>query len=194
MRKIKLERKTSETDIKLYLNLEGTGQIDVKTGIGFFDHLLTLFAFHAGFDFDLDAEGDLEVDDHHTVEDVGILLGKAFCQLLDEKKGINRYSFFILPMDEVLARVVIDLSGRAFLQFQAKFNRAKIGELATENIEEFYRAFVRESGSTLHLEILFPGNDHHQAEALFKCFGRAIKEAIRISNPGQIPSTKGKLN
>ena len=194
MREIKLERKTTETVIKLLLNLDGTGKVKIQTGIGIFDHMLTLFAFHAGFDLDLNAKGDLEVDDHHTVEDVGIILGQAFRQLLADKKGINRYGFFILPMDEVLARAVIDLNGRANLCFHAQFNRKKIGELATENIEEYFRAFVRESASTVHLEILTPGNAHHQAEALFKCFGRAIKEAVRISNSNQIPSTKGKLD
>ena len=193
MRKTEISRKTQETDIQLTLNLDGTGQYDIQTGIGFLDHMLSLFAFHAGFDLTLHAKGDLEVDDHHTVEDIGIVLGQAFRKVFGDKKGINRYGFFLLPMDEVLARAVVDISGRYFLYFQAQFKREKIGDLATENVKEFFQAFVRESGATLHLEILTFGNDHHQAEALFKSFGRALKSAVQITGSKQIPSTKGEL-
>lgn len=193
MRKAEIQRKTRETDIQVALNLDGSGQYDINTGIGFFDHLLSLFAFHASFDLQLQAQGDLAVDDHHTVEDVGIVLGQALRKAPGDARGIQRYGFFLLPMDEVLARAVVDISGRSFLQFQAQFSREKINDLATENILEFFRALVREAGITLHLEILTAGNDHHQAEALFKCFGRSLRDALMLDPSHRIPSTKGQL-
>ena len=191
-RKVKITRKTSETEVVLELNLDGAGNVAVRSGIGFFDHLLTLMAFHARMDLTLSARGDLHVDDHHTVEDVGICLGRALDQALGDRSGISRYGFFLLPMDEVLARAVLDLSGRAWLRYQAEFGRPVIGSLATENLEEFFRALVREARCTLHLEILTPGSEHHQAEALFKAFGRALRQALSLTGQG-VPSTKGKL-
>lgn len=193
MRKAEIHRQTRETDVQISLNLDGSGQFNINTGIGFFDHLLSLFAFHASFDLQLKAAGDLRIDDHHTVEDVGIVLGLALQKALGEARGVQRYGFFLLPMDEVLARAVVDLSGRAFLHFQAQFSREKVNDLATENILEFFRALVRAAGLTMHLEVLTAGNDHHQAEALFKCFGRSLKDAVRLGLDDQIPSTKGQL-
>ena len=194
MRKTTVSRQTKETQIELSLNLDGNGKCSVTTGVGFLDHMLTLLAFHAGMDLDLRMQGDLAVDDHHTIEDAGIVFGQALRQLIGDKTGLARYGFFILPMDEVLARAVIDLSGRAYCHFAAQFKRNQLGGLATENIEEFFSALVRESAMTLHLEILSPGNDHHQAEALFKCFGRALREAVRMNARAGIPSTKGLLS
>ncbi len=192
MRTAKIKRSTNETEIWLTLNLDGKGKSEINTGIGFLDHMLTLFAFHAGIDLQITAKGDLGVDDHHTVEDVGIVLGQALLRALGDRKGVRRYGFFILPMDEVLARSAVDLSGRSFLRLNAAFQRVQIGDFATENIREFFQALVRESGITLHLEILAPGNEHHQAEALFKAFGRALRQAVQIESD-EIPSTKGKL-
>jgi imidazoleglycerol-phosphate dehydratase len=194
MRKTKIDRKTHETEIKADVNLDGTGKANINTGIGFFNHLLTLFVFHGDFDVELQSSGDLEVDDHHTVEDVGIVLGRALRQLCDNKKGLKRYGFFILPMDEVLARVVLDISGRAYLHYNTQFKYEKIGHLTSETLQEFFRALVRESGITLHLDILTPGNDHHQAEALFKCFGKALRMAVQRDENEGIPSTKGKMD
>lgn len=193
MRRKEIQRETNETRIRVFMNLDGTGKSMLETGIGFLDHLLTLFAFHAGIDLEIKAAGDLQVDDHHTVEDIGIVVGQVLKSLTGDKKGMARYGFFLLPMDEVLARSVIDLSGRAYLIFEAEFRREKIAALATENIEEFFKALVREAGLTLHLEILRSGNDHHQAEALFKCFGRALQIAVAKEKNGKIPSTKGTL-
>ncbi len=194
MRTMEIRRKTNETDIQLKINLDGSGRCRIKTGIGFFDHMLTLFGFFAGFNLDIKVKGDLTVDDHHTVEDVGIVLGKAIGKIVGNKKGIARYGFFILPMDDVLARSVVDISGRSYLRFQSQINRPQIGEFATENIEQFFHAFVREAGLNLHLEILTGGNTHHQAEALFKCCGRSLGEALKKTGFDKIPSVKGKLD
>ncbi|HDL18234.1 MAG TPA: imidazoleglycerol-phosphate dehydratase HisB [Bacteroidetes bacterium] len=191
MRRKEILRKTNETRIRVSMNLDGTGKSAIETGVGFLDHLLALFAFHAGIDLEIEAAGDLQTDDHHIVEDIGIVMGQVLRALADDKKGLARYGYFLLPMDEVLARSVIDLSGRAYLVFAAEFRRENIGALATENIEEFFKALVREAELTLHLEILRPGNDHHQAEALFKCFGRALQTAVAKEKNGRIPSTKG---
>ena len=191
-RRAVVERETKETKIRAEIDLDGGGQIQISTGIGFLDHLLELFAFHAGIGLNLAAKGDLHVDDHHTVEDVGIVLGKALREALGDRRGIERYGFCVLPMDEVLARAAVDVSGRSVLRYQARFERLAIGGFATENVPEFFRALVRESRITLHLEILNPGNEHHQAEALFKAFGRALRAAVRISGEG-VASTKGTL-
>ena len=173
-----LERNTKETQIKLTLNLDGEGKTNIDTGVGFFDHMLNLMAFHGGFDLDIKAHGDLEVCDHHLVEDTGILLGKAF----------------LLPMDETLAQVSLDISGRAFLVFQGEFKRDTVGTFATEMTEEFFRAFAFNSGITLHARILYGSNDHHKIEALFKALGRALREAKTVNeNDMRLPSTKGML-
>ncbi len=193
MRKVAIQRKTGETEIELALNLDGSGKSDVKTGVAFLDHMLTLFAFHGNFDLEISATGDLDVEDHHTVEDVGIVLGQAIQQAFAKDQGFVRYGAFLLPMDEVLARVVVDASGRAFLHFDAAFQREMLGTLATENVEEFFRALVRESKMTLHIDILRPGNDHHQVEAIFKGLGRALKQAAVLDPDTDIASTKGVL-
>lgn len=185
-------RTTKETDIKLKLNLDGTREISVETRIPFFDHMLTLFAFHAGFDLELIVNGDIEVDDHHTVEDVGIILGQALKEALGDKIGINRYGLSYLPMDEALARSVIDISNRPFLHYKATFNRLSIGGLSLENVKEFLYAFAIEARLTLHIETLYGNNDHHKVESLFKALGRSLKEACMIQG-NFINSTKGVL-
>ena len=192
MRIATIERKTNETDIKLTLNLDGQKQVNVQTGIPFFDHMLTLFAFHGGFDLDVYAVGDLEVDDHHTVEDVGLALGQAVNKALNDKKGINRYGLMYLPMDEALSRVVIDISNRPYLFFKAPFVREKVGTMDTQNVSEFFKSFVNESKMNLHIETLYGDNEHHKIESIFKGFGRALKEATRIVSD-DISSTKGVL-
>jgi imidazoleglycerol-phosphate dehydratase len=192
MRTARIQRKTKETDITLELNIDGNRQVDIKTGIPFFDHMLTLFGFHAGFDLKIETHGDLEVDDHHTVEDVGIALGQAFYQAIGQMKGINRYGMMYLPMDEALARAVIDISNRPYLYYKASYQRIEIGGLSLENVLEFFRAFVNESRMNLHLEVLYGENDHHKVEAIFKACARAIKEASTIVSQ-DILSTKGVL-
>ncbi len=192
MRTAEITRETKETTISCCLDLDGSGNAEIRTGIGFLDHMLELLAFHSGMDLRLDADGDLDVDDHHTVEDCGIVLGTAFRKALGERRGINRYGFFTLPMDESLAESVIDISGRPYLVFQGEFRREMIGLLATEMIEEFLRAFAVSAGVTLHVRILYGSNDHHKAEAVFKSLGRALRQAVNV-NGDQIPSTKGSL-
>lgn len=195
MRKTEEKRKTKETKIEVSLNLDGTGLAEVTTGIGFFDHLLNLFSKQGLFDLKVNAKGDLAVDDHHTVEDVAIVLGNAFKTALGDKKGIFRYGFFTLPMDESLVRVAIDLSGRGSSVFRGDFTRETIGDLSTENIRHFFDSFARACDCTLHAEILYGENNHHKAEALFKAFGRAMKLACEIEPraEGVLPSTKGVL-
>jgi imidazoleglycerol-phosphate dehydratase len=192
MRISEINRKTNETDIKLKLNLDGNRKIYIQTGIPFFDHMLTLFAFHGSFDLDIRAIGDIDVDDHHTVEDVGLALGQALYQALGDRKGINRYGLMYLPMDEALSRVVIDISNRPFLVFKAVFNRDKVGTMDTQNVCEFFKSFVNESRMNLHIETLYGDNEHHKIESMFKGFGRALKEAVQIINQ-DISSTKGVL-
>jgi len=182
-------RKTRETNITGSIDLYGTGEITVETGIGFFDHLIHSFAFFSGMDLELSVKGDLQVDDHHTVEDTGIVLGQALNSCCDKNTPVHRYGFYVLPMDEVLTRVTIDLSGRSYFDYKADFTREKIGGLALENIKEFFLALVREVDMTLHIDILKPGNDHHQAESVFKCFGKALQQAVSQSQSG-IQSTK----
>ncbi len=189
-----LERNTKETKIKLTINLDGEGKTNIDTGVGFFDHMLNLMAFHGGIDLEIKANGDLEVCDHHMVEDTGILLGKAFLEALGDKKGINRYGTFFLPMDETLVQVSLDISGRSFLVFDAEFKRDTVGTFSTEMTEEFFRAFAFNSGITLHAKVLYGSNDHHKIEALFKALGRALREAKNINeNDMRLPSTKGML-
>ena len=192
MRKIELRRKTKETDIKLALNLDGNRTIDVNTGVAFFDHMLTLFAFHGGFDLEIACVGDLDVDDHHTVEDVGLVLGEALNKLLADKVGVRRYGFAYVPMDESLARVVLDLSNRPTLVYRAALDRQKLGQMDTQNVKEFLRAFVNTARITLHAEVLYGENAHHKVEAIFKALGRALRSATTIDD-GAVPSSKGVL-
>ncbi|PKK94243.1 MAG: imidazoleglycerol-phosphate dehydratase HisB [Tenericutes bacterium HGW-Tenericutes-6] len=192
MRQSKVSRVTKETDIELELNLDGKRQSRIETGIPFFDHMLTLFSFHSGFDLNIKACGDLEVDDHHTVEDVGILLGIAFKEAIGNYQGIERYASVYLPMDESLSRVVLDVSNRPYLVFNASFKQDKVGTLSTENVYEFFKAFVQESRINLHIELLYGQNDHHKIESIFKGFGRALKNAVKITS-ADVPSTKGLL-
>lgn len=189
------ERKTKETEIKIELNLDGKGNAEINTGVGFFDHMLTLLAFHSSFDLKVEAKGDLYVDDHHLVEDTGILLGQSIKEALGDKKGIKRYGTFFLPMDEALAMVSLDISGRGFLHFEGEFNRESIGNFSTEMVKEFFRALAMNGEITLHGRILYGENDHHKIEGLFKALGRALKEAVAIDedNKDKIPSSKGTL-
>lgn len=193
-RKASIQRTTRETDIQLVLTLEGTGKANVCTGVGFIDHMLTLFAVHGLFDLEIAAQGDTEVDDHHTVEDLGICLGMAFNQALGDKAGICRYGHAYVPMDETLARVCADFSNRAYLHYQVQVTEAKIGTFDTCLAKEFLRAFVLHAGLTLHVELLHGENGHHILEAVFKALGRALAIAAglhpRIS--GQL-SSKGIL-
>ena len=186
------ERKTKETTISITLNLDGTGKTNIHTGIGFFDHMLTLFAFHSNFDLVVKADGDLEVCDHHTIEDCGILLGKLFLEALEDKKGIARYGSVNLPMDEVLCNVALDISGRPYLVFNCELIRENIGTMSCEMVEEFFRAFCVAAGVTLHINVYYGKNDHHKVEAIFKAFGRALKQAVKIESD-RIPSSKGVI-
>lgn len=188
-----LKRKTNETNIELEINLDGQGASEIRTGVGFFDHMLTLFAFHSKIDLKVLAKGDLEVCDHHTIEDIGITLGEAFKKAIGDKRGINRYGTFYVPMDETLAMVSLDISNRPFVVFECDFKREMVGEMATEMVVEFFRAFAFNAGITLHLKVLYGENDHHKIEALFKAFGRALKDAKKISDENGIPSTKGTI-
>jgi len=192
MRMSTINRNTKETTIELSLNLDGSKQININTGIPFFDHMLTLFAFHGNFDLDVFTKGDIDVDDHHTVEDVGLALGQAIYQALGNKIGINRYGMMYLPMDEALSRVVLDLSNRPYLVFKAKFNRDKVGTMDTQNVFEFFKSVSNEAKMNLHMEVLYGENEHHKIESLFKGFGRALKEAINIVSY-EVSSTKGVL-
>lgn len=186
-----ITRKTKETDITASLKLDG-GEVKIDTGIGFLDHMLTALGVHGGFGLTLEAKGDLYVDGHHTAEDVGIVLGKAFCEALGDKGGIVRYGSAFIPMDEALGFCAVDISGRPFLVFNAEFMNEKIGELDTCLIEEFMRAFAFNAGITLHLRCEYGKNDHHKAEALFKALAYALKTAVK-QNSGEIVSTKGVL-
>lgn len=194
MRTAKLERKTNETMVAGNLCVDGSGKAIIATGIGFFDHMLNALAKQGLFDIELSAEGDLQVDQHHTVEDVGIVLGQLFCRTLGDKKGINRYGFFVLPMDEALALAAIDLDGRCKLGFDAEFSSERVGDFQTQLVQEFFEAFVRECRCTLQLKLLAGRNDHHKIEALFKAFARALCMACE-KDPRQkgIPSTKGVI-
>ena len=191
----KIERKTAETDIYLALCLDGSGKSEVNTGCGFFDHMLTLFARHGGFDLTVSCKGDIEVDAHHTVEDVGICLGKTFRAALGDMRGICRYGDIILPMDEALILAAVDISGRAYLGYRVSVPAKKIGNFETELAEEFFAAFVREAGLTLHLRRLAGRNSHHIIEGCFKAFARALRAAVATDArfAAEIPSTKGVL-
>lgn len=193
-REAEKKRSTKETEIYVKINLDGTGKSEISTGIGFFDHMLEGFSRHGLFDITVKVNGDLHVDTHHTIEDTGIVLGQAFLEALGEKKGIKRYGSCLLPMDETLAMCAVDLSGRPYLNFQADFTTERIGNLDTEMIKEFFYAFSYSAMMNLHLKILDAGNNHHMAEALFKCFAKALMEAVS-SEPRMtdVWSTKGSL-
>lgn len=195
MRSATIKRKTKETDIEVSVNLDGTGKSAAATGIGFFDHMLDLLARHSRIDITVKAVGDLEVDFHHTTEDVGIALGQAVRQALGDMKGITRYAGIHMPMDETLTRVVIDISGRPFLVFKSEFSRAKIGEFDTELVREWFQAFAMNAGITLHVETLYGDNNHHISESCFKGLARALRAAIAIDPQAanEVPSTKGQL-
>ena len=196
MRQSTVTRKTGETDITLTLNLDGSGNAIVDSGCGFLDHMLTLFAKHSGFDLTLTCKGDTYVDDHHTVEDVAICLGKAFADALGDCRGISRYGNIILPMDEALVMAAVDISGRNHLVFESPFPTEKIGTFDTELIHEFWAAFTREARITLHIRLMSGFNSHHIAEAGFKAVARALRTAVAIDPtlPNEIPSTKGLLS
>lgn len=195
MRSAEIKRKTSETDIAFTLNLDGTGKGSIQTGVGFMDHMLTLFARHGRFDLAVICRGDTMVDDHHSVEDIGIALGAALAQALSDKRGIKRYGSMLLPMDEALVLCSLDLSGRSCLRFTAQIPSQKIGTFDTELVEEFFLAVTRSAGMTLHMRMLDGTNSHHIVEAMFKAFGRALGEAVSIDERlgDEIPSTKGVL-
>lgn len=191
MRTAQLQRKTNETDITINLNLDG-GEVDINTGIGFFDHMLTALAVHGGFGLKISAKGDLQVDGHHTVEDVGIVLGTAFAKALGDKGGIARFGNMSIPMDEALSSVVLDISGRPFLVFCASFEQEKVGDFDSCLCEEFFRAFAFNAGITLHANVLYGTNTHHQIESLFKALAHALKMAV-VQIDGGVLSTKGTL-
>ena len=195
MRIAEISRKTAETDIKLSLNLDGKGNSIIKTGCGFFDHMLTLFAKHGRFDLRVECEGDTYVDYHHTVEDIGIVLGKAFNQALGEKRGIVRYGNFILPMDESLIMSAVDISGRAYLGYALNIPTQKVGDFDTELVEEFFVAFCHNAGLNLHIRQLAGSNSHHIIEGTFKSVARSLKAAVSVDEAfrDEIPSTKGVL-
>ncbi len=194
MRQAMIERKTSETQIKLELNLDGVGLYDVNTGIGFFDHMLTQIARHGVIDLKVNAIGDLEVDPHHTVEDVGIVIGQALREALGERKQIRRYGDATIPMDEALALVALDFGGRPYLCFNADLGKGRLGEFDLELVEEFYRSIAAHAGMNIHIRLLDGSNLHHCCEAIFKAFGRAVKAAVTIDERMVgIPSTKGIL-
>ena len=195
MRKYDIERKTAETDIKLSLNLDGTGKSEIDTGCGFLDHMLTLFASHGRFDLTVKCVGDTQVDYHHTAEDIGMCLGKAFFEALGDKKGIERYGSVTIPMDETLVLCAIDFSGRDYLGFAVEIPSIKVGDFDTELCEEFWLAFTRQAACTLHFKMFAGKNSHHIIECAFKAAARAMKQAVKIDPDfsNVVPSTKGVL-
>jgi imidazoleglycerol-phosphate dehydratase len=195
MRKATISRKTTETSVSVSVNLDGTGTYDIKSGVGFFDHMMEQLARHSLIDITIEAKGDLHIDDHHTVEDCGIALGQAVSQALGDRKGIRRYASCDLPMDECLTRVAIDVSGRPFLIFKCVYPTHKIGSFDTELVREWFQAFAMNAGITLHLENAYGANSHHIAESSFKALARSLRDALEIDprQAGRIPSTKGTL-
>lgn len=192
-RTAEITRKTKETDITVKLNIDGSGTPDIDTGIGFFDHMLTALCVHGGFDMTVKCRGDLNVDGHHSVEDTGITLGKAFAEALGDKSGIMRYGASFIPMDEALGFCALDISARPFLVFNAEFTNERIGEYDACLTEEFMRAFAFNAGITLHLRCEYGKNDHHITEALFKALAHALKQAVSVNADGKALSTKGTL-
>ncbi len=195
MRTATVDRKTTETEVSCTVNLDGSGSYDIKTGVGFFDHMMEQLARHSLIDITLSAKGDLHIDAHHTVEDCGIALGQAVAKALGDRKGIRRYASCDLPMDETLTRVAIDVSGRPFLVFTCDYPRDKIGDFDTELVREWFQAFAMNAGITLHLENTAGGNAHHIAESSFKALARSLRDALEIDprQKDRIPSTKGSL-
>jgi len=194
-RQASIRRKTAETDIRIRLNLDGRGRYKVSTGIRFLDHMLELFTRHGAFDLTLKAAGDLDVDQHHTVEDVGIVLGQLVSKALGDRKGINRAGYFVLPMDETLAVVALDLGGRPALVYEDKVRVRLVGDLQAELVEDFFGGFVNHAGANLHAKVLYGRSSHHKIEAIFKCFARALRYACSTDRrlKDQLPSTKGLL-
>jgi len=195
MRKASLDRKTTETQIAVSINLDGTGAYDVKSGVGFLDHMLELLARHSLIDIKMRAKGDTHIDFHHTTEDIGIALGQAFAKALGNRKGIRRYADCLLPMDEALTRAAIDVSGRSYLIWKVEFSRPKVGDFDTELVREWFQAFAMNAGVTLHVETLYGDNCHHIAESCFKALARVLRGAVEIDprQKDRIPSTKGSL-
>lgn len=195
MRKVQIERNTLETQISLDLNLDGTGISHIDTGVGFLDHMLNLFTRHARFDLQLVCKGDLHIDCHHSVEDIGLALGMAFAKALGDMRGIKRYGSFLLPMDESLAMVVIDLSGRPYLHYDVHLPVAKVGDFDTETVKEFFYGMSRKMNATIHIQLKYGENTHHIIEAIFKGYARALAQAVEIDPRlgNEIPSTKGLL-
>ena len=192
MRRGIVERDTLETKIKVEIDLDGSGKADIDTGMGFLNHMLTLMAFHGKFDLTVLAKGDLDVDDHHTIEDIGISIGKAFKEAIGDRRGIRRYSTVYIPMDESLAYTSLDISNRPYLVFNVNFNDEKIGSITTQMFKEFFRAFVNESRITLHINLLYGENNHHKIEAVFKSFARALREGSEVISD-EVSSSKGVL-
>jgi imidazoleglycerol-phosphate dehydratase len=194
-RTAEISRKTKETDITVKVDLDGNGTYDIDTGIGFFDHMLSALSKHSGINMDIKCKGDLVVDAHHSVEDVGIVLGQAVCKALGDKVGIRRFGSCAVPMDEALGKAIIDISGRPFIVFDAEFSGDKCGEMDTQLFEEFFRSFAFNAGITLHISAPYGANDHHKAEAMFKALARALRQATETDPrfAGQIVSTKGSL-
>ncbi|WP_206166862.1 imidazoleglycerol-phosphate dehydratase HisB [Mammaliicoccus sciuri] len=186
------ERSTKETDIKIQLRLDGEDS-HINTGVGFLDHMLTLFSFHSGIALNIEVDGDTHIDDHHTVEDIGIVIGQLLLEVVKDKKSFTRYGSFYIPMDETLARVVTDISGRPYLSFNATFSREKVGTFDTELVEEFFRALVINARLTTHIDLIRGGNTHHEIEAIFKAFARSLKIALTQDDYAGIPSSKGVI-
>jgi imidazoleglycerol-phosphate dehydratase len=195
MRSASIDRNTKETQISAQLTIDGTGQYEVSTGIRFLDHMLELFTKHGGFDLRLTAKGDLDVDQHHTVEDVGIVLGQLFSQALGDRKGINRAGYFVLPMDETLAVAAVDLGGRVALVYKDRVKVRKVGDLQVELVEDFFGGFAQHAAANVHLKVLYGRSSHHKIEGIFKCFARALRYACSTDErlKDQLPSTKGLL-
>jgi imidazoleglycerol-phosphate dehydratase len=196
MRTATVKRDTAETQISLAINLDGTGKAEIATGIGFLDHMLTLLSRHSLIDMTIAAKGDLEVDDHHTAEDIGIALGQAFREALGDKKGITRYADCLMPMDETLTRVAVDISGRPFLVFRTAFPTQKIGTFDSELVREWFQAFTMNAGLTLHIETLYGANSHHIAESCYKGLARVLRQSVAVDArmKDRVPSTKGTLS
>jgi imidazoleglycerol-phosphate dehydratase len=190
-RKALIHRKTKETDIKMELEIDGKGKSKISSPVLFLNHMLENFAKHGAFNLDVKATGDIEVDQHHTVEDLGIVLGECFKKALGNKHGFNRAGYFVFPMDEVLSVVAVDISGRSHLNFDVKFNKEKIGDLDTDLIEEFFLGFSRSLQATVHIRMLYGENDHHKVESIFKGFSKAMEMACSVKPKNGIPSTKG---
>ncbi|MDP4461274.1 imidazoleglycerol-phosphate dehydratase HisB [Staphylococcus hyicus] len=186
-----INRETKET--KIAIEITQSADRHIATGVGFLDHMLTLFSFHSGIGLHIDVDGDTWVDDHHTTEDIGIVLGQLFLQMIKEQRHFERYGTQYLPMDETLARAVVDISGRPYLYFNASFSKEKVGTFDTELVEEFFRALVINARLTVHIDLLHQGNTHHEIEAIFKAFARAFKQALTLTNDPRIPSSKGVI-